>query len=93
MSVEFYHEMYEKYKNHFSESSDEELIKSFNGNVGIAAWGWGRMGYIKALREEMERRFDISSINDERRFSLANKVVRIGNKLEPSLLTNNYNRN
>lgn len=72
----------------FASLSNEELIKTFNGGVGIKAWGFGRAIYVSCLEKEiLKRDFDSSILFGEdkyghgKSFHLGNKVHLIEGKL------------
>ena len=49
----------EEWNKWFASLSNEELIKIFNGGVGIKAWGYGRAAYVSCLEKEiLKRDFD-----------------------------------
>ncbi len=92
-SIEFFKRIYKEYSEMYSKCSDQELIKSFNSQVGIRCYGFGRMGVLNALQEEMFRRFDVSILHKNGRFSYGIRVILIGKRLEINRITNSYNQN
>jgi hypothetical protein len=71
-----------EYQERFKNESDEQLIDSFNVQVGNAGWGTARMFYLSALRKELENRnLDYSDIGDKEGLSYAKKVKLVGKKI------------
>ncbi len=55
--------LFQKWKDRFAASTDQELVDAFNNEVGVTAWVSVRGGYLKYLQEEMERRaFDDAAV-------------------------------
>ncbi len=55
--------------------NDEELIDSFNHEVGNTGWTNSRAFYLKALKGEFdERNYDYSEIGENDTLSLKNKI-------------------
>lgn len=78
----------EEWKIWLASLSDEELIKTFNGGVGIRTWGYGRAAYVSCLEKEiLKRDFDISILfgHDKsgrgKSFDLGCKVQLLNGKL------------
>ena len=72
----------------FKQKTDEELVETFNGQVGCAGWVTARMYYLHCLRNEMRNRkfnsdilfeFDVSG--EVRCFKLSRKVKLLKGKL------------
>lgn len=72
----------EEYQERFKNKSDEQLIDSFNGQVGNAGWGTARMFYLSTLRKELENRnIDYSDVGDKEGISYAKRVKLVGKKI------------
>ena len=68
----------------FRDSSIEELITTFNREVGIPSFIAARGRYLIAMREEFLRRdYDVSAFIDERTICLRDRVHLVGNKIAP----------
>ena len=66
----------------FNKCSDEEIIESFNEEVGKGGWGTARASYLGALHEQLNiRKFDYSEIGDKGSYSLKRKVKLVGKKI------------
>jgi hypothetical protein len=66
----------------FNKCSDEEIIKSFNGQVGNHGWGTARSGYLASLHQQFDQRnFDYSAIGSSVRLSFKYKVKLDGKKV------------
>ena len=66
----------------FNQCSDEEIIKSFNGQVGNQGWGTARSGYLAALHQQFDQRnFDYSAVGNTGRLSFKYKVRLDGKKI------------
>lgn len=66
----------------FSKASDEKLIKMFNHEVGITAWGNARADYLHAMRNEFLRR-DLESdlVITKNTLRLARKIKQVNGKI------------
>lgn len=59
----------EEWEKWFASLNNEELIKTFNGGVGIKAWGNGRAAYVSCLEKEIIKRdFDSSILFGEDKY-------------------------
>lgn len=84
-------EYFDYFTYELSELTDEKIIKRFNREVGIRAFGIGRQGYLWALRNQLEKRqIDFSEVGDEKGISYANKVLLVNNKMIKKTVTLNY---
>lgn len=77
---------YKEYYDYFTKGllnlSNEEIIKRFNRDVGIRAFGIARQGYLSALRHQIEKRgIDYSEVGNENVMYLGNKVDLVNNKM------------
>ena len=64
------------WKNRLAAQTDDELIKSFNNEVGNPGWTSARGTYLHVMRNEfMNRSFDSSLIISDNTFKLAKKIV------------------
>ena len=71
-----------EWKKWFASLSNEELIKTFNGGVGIRAWGYGRAAYISCLEKEiLKRDFDSSILFGGDKYARG-KSFRLGYKVQ-----------
>lgn len=69
-------EFYEMCYHSLDQESDLDLVSSFNRQIEIQAWGNGRMGNLRALRDQfLKRNIDWSSIKKGELFNLQNCVV------------------
>ena len=56
----------EEWERWLASLGNDELIKTFNGGVGIRAWGYGRAAYVSCLEKEiLKRDFDSSILFKE----------------------------
>lgn len=79
--------LYRECKESLQKMSDEQLIDSFNKDVGNPGWVSARGRFHSALREEFENRgFDFSAIGNKNSLSFANKVVLIDKKIVKNIL-------
>lgn len=63
------------WKNRFAAQTDDELIKSFNKEVGNTGWTSARGTYLHLMRNEfLNRSFDSRLIISENTFKLAKKI-------------------
>lgn len=68
-------ELFHSYKARFLEMADEDIISSFNGQVGNNSWTGSRAAYLVALHEEFKQRgFDYSAVGGEEFLSFSQKV-------------------
>lgn len=76
-------ELREKYKNYFESLSKQELVDSFNKQVGNCGWSSSRAIYLYELRKVLDKSgINISSVqNDSGGFNLNKKVKLEGNRL------------
>lgn len=77
-----------EWKKRFETLNDLELVETFNGQIGIRAWGYGRAAYISCLENEFRnRKFDCTILFGEDRhgyglsFRLGHRVQLIKGKL------------
>lgn len=72
-----------EWKKRFQEQTDQELIESFNREVGNSGSGYARSLYSRCLMDEMSnRKRDFSVISEDGYcISYVNKVILIWNKL------------
>lgn len=70
----------ENYREKFVSLNDEQLIESFNREVGNSGWTSSRASFLSALREELQSRFDCSAIIDGG-MSLRGKVKLVDKKI------------
>lgn len=74
--------LYKECKEKLQKMSDEQLLDSFNKNVGNSGRGSTRERFHSALREEFENRgFDFSAIGKNNGLSFANKITLVGKKI------------
>jgi len=72
---------YTEFSEIFTKLSDDELIESFNKEVGNKGWVSARGYYLVALHSEFTTRgFDISKISYDDRFSIKHRIRLIGKK-------------
>ena len=76
---EFNHiEYYIKYRRNleymFRKSSDQTLINLFNNQVGNPGWCYARMIYLDCLKNELKKRYDVSSLIVSGRCSYAKHI-------------------
>lgn len=71
-----------------SKLSDEELIKTFNKEVGCGGWGTARMYHLHYLSKEIRLRdfnsdiiFDLDHQGNVKSMKLSQKVILLNNKL------------
>ena len=84
--------LYKECKEKLQKMSDEQLIDSFNKDVGNLGWVGARARFHSALHEEFESRgFDFSVIGNKNSFSFANKISLIGKKIEKNTLRTSGN--
>lgn len=75
-------EYYKEYVDLLAQKSDDELIYSFNVQVGNFGWGVARSGYLSALHKVLElKEIDYSEIGTSKRMSYRNHVYLVGDKL------------
>ena len=73
---------YTEFSERFTKFSDDELIETFNKEVGNRGWVSARGYYLVALQTEFRTRgFDISEISYDDRFSIKHRVRLIGKKV------------
>ncbi len=72
--VEYYKNYKLEHKELFKKKSDEDLINSFNGQVGNSGWCHARMIYLYCLQKEMKKRFDMSNVMDDSGCSYAKHI-------------------
>ena len=73
---------YIEFKEWFRGMTDNQLIATFNSDVGNLGWVSSRGYFHLALREEFEKRkYDYSTIGDKRSLSLKNRVKLVGKKI------------
>jgi len=72
----------------FKENTDEELVETFNEQVGCAGWVTARMYYLYCLRNEIRNRkfnsdilFEFDDFGEVRAFKLSKKVKLLKGKL------------
>lgn len=66
----------EKFEKNLISLSDQEVINSFNKEVGNTGWVAARAHFLKALINQFEsREIDYSIIKNENTISLAKKVL------------------
>ena len=72
----------------FEQITDEELVETFNEQVGCAAWVTARMYYLHCLRNEIRNRkfnsdilFEFDDAGKTRSFKLSKKVKLLKGKL------------
>ena len=66
----------------FRKKTDEELVSSFNREVGVKGWVSVRGAYLEAMTIVLvERGIDISSVHDGTSTKLDKKVLLKDNKL------------
>lgn len=72
----------------FKQKTDEELVETFNGQVGCAGWVTARMYYLHCLRNEIRNRkfnseilFEFDDAGKTTSFKLSKKVKLLKNKL------------
>lgn len=74
--------LYKECKEELLKMSDEQLIDSFNKDVGNPGWVGARARFHSALHEEFENRgFDFSVIGNKNSLSFSKKVRLIGKKI------------
>ena len=67
----------------FNEYSDLEIVKCFNREVGIIAWGTARQGFLYALKNQIIKRgIDFSEVGDNISMSYKYCVTFINRKLK-----------
>ena len=72
----------QEFQERFKNMSDENLIDSFNREVGNRGWTGSRATYLSALHEEFDNReYDYSVIGSKSEFSLAKKIKLVGKKI------------
>jgi len=75
-------ELYEEYLEKFQNMDNEQLINTFNDDVGKSGWVSARAKFISAIHNEFIRRgFDYSSIGDDKKLSIKNKIMLENNKI------------
>ena len=69
--------------NIFQNSTDKQLIDSFNGHVRNRNGGWchAKMIYLDCLQKEMTKRFDTSNVMDDSGCSYAKRIYLINKKV------------
>ena len=60
--IEYYIKYRRKLEYKLKKSSDKTLINLFNNQVGNPGWCYARMIYLDCLKNELKKRFDVSSI-------------------------------
>lgn len=71
-----------EFQKRFKAMNDEELIATFNGDVGKPGWVAARSRFHYAIHEEFRNRgFDYSDIFNNNSFSWKNKIKLIGKKI------------
>ena len=66
---------YEKFRAGFSDRSDQQLVETFNGQVGNNGWTSSRASFLAALHDEFKcRDFDFSAIGGEDRLNLGQRI-------------------
>lgn len=66
---------YESFQNRLRLLNDEELIHTFNKEVGNLGWVGARGAYLAAIHKEFDRRsIDYSQIGDEESLSLKYRI-------------------
>lgn len=79
-----------EFKERFQKMTNEQLIETFNKDVGNPGWVSARARFQSALREEFENRgFEFSAIGDKRGFSFSNKITLVGKKIIQNPNNNN----
>jgi hypothetical protein len=64
-----------EFANRFRQLSNDELITTFNREVGVNAFVSSRAAYLSAMHDEFEQRqWDYSLIGDKTKFSLNQKI-------------------
>ena len=67
MSTESHNKYYQEYAARFAAASSQNLVESFNKEVGVSGWTSMRANYIAALIDEFRNRgIDISVAYDGR---------------------------
>lgn len=79
--------LYQECKEELQGMSDEQLIDSFNKDVGNPGWVGARARFHSALYAEFEDRgFDFSAIGNKNSLSFADKIKLIGKKIVKNTL-------
>ena len=74
--------MYNEFAEKFQKMTDEELIESFNHEVGLNAWTNSKAIYLSALHDEfIRRKWDYSIIGDKNKLSFKTYIKLVANKI------------
>ena len=74
---------YSEFSERFQKMADEELIKTFNCEVGVSGWVSCRAIFLSAMLDEFNRRkWDYKLIGDKSSLSLSKRVKLLNNKVE-----------
>ncbi|NQT49455.1 NUDIX domain-containing protein [Candidatus Kuenenbacteria bacterium] len=70
------------YQARFQAQTDDQLIESFNREVGSSGWTTSRSAYLTALREEFDARgFDYSAVGNKKGLSYKEKIELVGGEV------------
>jgi hypothetical protein len=70
-----------KFANRFRQLSNDELIASFNREVGVNAFVSSRLAYLSALNDEFKhRQWDYSLLGNKTKFSVDKRIELIQKK-------------
>lgn len=75
---------FEEYTNLLSSFSDNEIISTFNKEVGNSGWGTARASFLAVIHVEfIKRGFDYSAIGDEKCLTFDNHITIENNTIKP----------
>lgn len=73
---------YNQYCERLSKNTEDELISTFNQEVGNSGWGTARASFLSAIHNEFEiRGFDYSLVGDRRSLSFNKPILLYENKI------------
>ncbi len=79
--MSFENELRKRFNESFDSQTDEELVQSFNREVGNKGWTFARSVYLSCLREALfQRTIDISVVSNESGGLHLDKQVKLINK-------------
>lgn len=74
---------FEAYTDLLSSYSDNELISTFNKEVGNSGWGTARASFLAVIHAEfIQRGFDYSAIGDEKCLTFKNHITMENNTIK-----------